>query len=195
MIPRELFFAALSVETLSFSATFVLMLALLYIAWRRREIQHQLEARLGFERLLLKLTLALTAAPPARIGDVLQTELVTMAPLLGVDRVWCWSFPMDAEWDSPPLRAGETAMFDRFAALPPSLAAMCETAGMGTIGRAVAVPLALDGVIIGALFCVARAGAQWRADVPALQMIATTIANLVQHKRVERELGQSDRLK
>lgn len=172
-----------------------LILALMHVARRRREVRRQLEARLQFETGLLQLTLALSAAPPEGIGDVLQTEIVPLAGSLGIDRVWCWTIMTDPDWVSPALRAGQTAWFDAADALPGSLRRGCGVTFAGDRGMAVAVPMIRDDVTVGAVFCTGPVARDSLAARGELLMVATTIANLVQQKRVERDLAQSDRLK
>lgn len=172
-----------------------LILALVHVVHRRREVRRQLEARLQFETGLLRLTLALSSAAPERMGDVLQTEIVPLAPELGIDRVWCWTFTSDPGWDSAALRAGQTVWFQSPDLIPPSLRAGCAGTFTPERGAVAAVPMTRDGVALGAVFCAAPVRRDSLTARGELLMVATTIANLIQQKRVEGELAQSDGLK
>lgn len=172
----------------------VLVVALVRLARRRRDTQRLLEARLYFGRLLSELSLSLTAAAPDEIDGTLDASLRRIAAGVPIEWVWRWEFgnPRDGKWDSPPLRAGEPAYFGVPAALPLTIQDHLRQDGI-TDGASVAVPLAAGGVVVGAIFWARDAGCP--LDVDELQMVANAVATVLQRKRAERALEQSDRLK
>jgi len=174
-----------------------LILALFTIARRRREAQRQLESRLAFETLLLDLTVSLTGTPADQIDGAVEADLNRIASSIGVERVFRWDFVNAPEerWDSPSLRAGQPALFGTIDELPGSIRR--ELGGEAAWeSSAVAVPLLDEGVVVGALFFVSRPHAEaWNARPEELQMIASTIANVLQRKQAEASRGESLRLK
>ena len=171
-----------------------LVVALVQLARRRREAQRLLEARLHFGHLLSELSLSLTAAAPDEVDSTLDAGLRRITAAVRIDWVWRWELgnTRDGGWHSPQLMAGEPAYFDVRAALPRTLQENLVALGVAD-GASVAVPLTVDGVTGGAIFW-ARA-ADSLVAVDELQMLTTAAATVLQRRRAERALGESDRLK
>ena len=171
-----------------------LLVALVFVARRRRDIQRLLRARLDFDTSLLDLIVALTSAPPDRMASTLEAELRRMSATLGIDRVRRWNFG-DAQWDSPLLRACQPALLRSLSELPPDVQRELR-ASEWKGGFGVAIPLAGGDVVFGALFCLCRDGATvWRAGPAELHILGTTVANVLERKRTEGQLEQSHRLR
>jgi PAS domain S-box-containing protein len=170
-----------------------LILALFRVARRRREAQRLLRARVAFDSSLLALTVAVTSAPTDRISSTLEGELARLAPSLGLDRVRRWNLG-DAEWDAGELRASQP-LFRRFAGLPPDVRRELNSSGWHS-GWALAIPLGGGGVVFGAVFCICRGDVKaWRAGFAELHILGTTVANVLERKRSEGLLEQSNRLR
>ena len=174
-----------------------LIVTLVWFVLRRREAQRQLEQRLRFEQMVTELSMALTAAPPDRIADALDTALSRVARGIGVDWVWRWKAGAAADdgWNAPELGLGKPAMFDKGTALPPGIRERLREAGCNGCAS-VAVPMVRDGVTTGAIFWVSRAPRNsWIVQPRELQMVATVAANVLQRRQAEAAFQQSDRLK
>jgi len=174
-----------------------LILALVRIVQRRREVQRLVERRLRFERLVAELSLTLSAVPPDDIDAALDAALARVAGVLEVDHIWRWDrdTPAEREWYSVALRAGEAASFTGMSDLPPGVQQRVHRVGIEA-RSAVAVPLSSVGVIWGALFGISSdAPISQQALAPQLGVIAALVATVVQRKQAEHALASSDRLK
>ena len=174
-----------------------LILALVRIVQRRREVQRLVERRLRFERLVSELSITLSAVAPDEVDAALDTALTRVAVVLEVDHIWRWDRDTaeEREWDSPALRTGEPATFTGISDLPPALRQRLHRVGADECS-AVAVPLSSAGVIWGALFAVySEASPSHQALAPQLGVIAALLATVVQRKHAEHALAGSDRLK
>ena len=183
----------LAIGGLVVSIETALIVALVRVARRRRDAQRLLRARVAFDSGLLALTVAVSSAPPDRIASTLEGELTRLAPSLGLDRVRRWNLG-DAEWDAAELRASQP-LFRRFGGLPPDVQRELNSAGWHS-GWALAIPLGGGGVVFGAVFCICRGDVKaWRAGFAELHILGTTVANVLERKRAEGLLEQSNRLR
>jgi len=175
---------------------FALILALVRVGNRRRDVQRQLESRLRFERRLSNLAVSLATTAPERLVPALDSALPLIAADVGADAVWLWENGEDGDdWQSSDLRAGQQAEFTSPAELPRGIRARLSS----TAGRSFTcfgVPLASGGVVSGALFWVSYGSAvRWSAHADKLRVVGAVVAAVLQGKRAEAALERSDRLK
>jgi signal transduction histidine kinase len=173
-----------------------LILALVRVGNRRREVQRLLEARLRFERRLSNLSVSLATSTPERLATALDSTLRLIADDVGADAVWVWELGEDGDnWDSPQLRAAQQAEFTSPSDLPRGIRARL-TVTPDLRCSCLAVPLATGGVVSGALFWVSYgAVAPWSAHADKLRVVGAVVAAVLQGKRSEAALERSDRLK
>ena len=173
-----------------------LIAAFVLNGYRRRQMQHRLETRLRFERLLSEISVALAATPPAGVDAALDAAMPRIAATLGTESVWRWdgSDPQDVGWRSARLLAGEPEWFADIAALPPSIRGKVrDTGGPCSV---LSVPLVAGDVSAGSLFGVfGDPSATWGERGGELHVLSAVVATVLQRKRVEIALEGSDRLK
>ena len=173
-----------------------LILALVRMGNRRREAQQRLEAQLRFERRLSNLAVSIATSTPDALDATLDGALRHIADEIGADAVWCWPFGEEGDdWSSPPLRAAQQAEFTDVASLPRGIRRRLP-ATPGLAVSCLAVPLVTGGAVSGAMFWISYGGmVTWDAHADKLRVVGAVVAAVLQGKRAEAALEQSDRLK
>lgn len=173
-----------------------LVVALVRLARRRREAQRLLEGRLRFGHALSDLSLSLSTVAPEEIEAAIDGSLRRVAAGVGIDWVVRWERgdPRDGQWDSPSLPAGEHVYFEVHAALPETVQESLRAAGAAE-GGSVAVPLTMGDGVVGAIFWARGRDPAWSVSIDELRTVSSAVATVLQRKRAERALQQSDRFK
>ena len=185
------------IASLVFALETGLIVALVWNGRRRREVQHRLEIRLRFERLLSEVAVSLAATPPRAMEDTIDLALTRVAHTLQIHAVWRWdgSRSEDAGWQSWRLTGGEPEWFPESSSLPPSIQARLQESGM-SVCSALAVPLVAGEVGAGVLFALcADPNVMWAERGGELGVLAAVIAAVLQRKRVEIALEANNGLK
>ena len=174
-----------------------LIVALIWNGRRRREVQERLEIRLRFERLLSEIAVSLAATPPRAMEETMHLALARVATTLRLHAVWLWDGTRseDAGWRSWRVTGGESEWFPEASSLPESLQARLRAGGV-TVCSCVAVPLVAGEPSAGVLFAICtNPGVSWAQRGGELGVLATVLASVLQRKRVEVALEDSDRFK
>ncbi len=183
--------------------------------WRAREA---LTARLQIERLTAELAARFVNAPPAEVEAEIGRALRTVAEHVDVDRATITEFLPDARhvrvfesdgaagpgpalrdvtefaWALRRLQAGEPFYFSRPEELPDDAANEREYITARGIVSALALPIAVDGAVVGAFSLVTTARPrQWTAEtVLSLRLLGDVFANVVVRRHASAALRESE---
>ena len=174
-----------------------LIVALFWNGRRRRDVQERLEIRLRYERLLSEIAVSLAATPPRAIEETIHLALARVAETLRIHAVWLWdgSRSEDGGWQSWRVTGGEPEWFPDPTSLPLSIQTRLSAEGV-TSCSSLAVPLMAGDPKAGVLFAICvDARATWAERGGELGVLAAVLAAVLQRKRVEIALEDSDRFK
>ncbi len=183
-------------------------------ALEHKRAREALDAAMRFERTVSEVLGALLTAARAEQDHVIEAGLRDMAQVFGAERATLWErvgdkgefrkthrwlaagvpTPPDSAgaaltpWIGAQLAAGALVRFARHTDLPPEAAADLPGLRSLDIRAAVAVPLAVSGVVVGALaFATAREDREWPdALIPRMQLFGEVLAGVLARQSAER---------
>jgi len=170
---------------------------------RRKHLRN--EKMLGNKRrvaLVVEELLAAFAAVPLRhIDGVIASGLKRATAATGASDLWIWEPAPgeDRSWMSLALHSGESVVLNRDLAqdtfvLPPPARARALEKGYEP-SAVVKTPLKIGDELLGVLFWVSTTGPAPPEIVPDLRVIGQTLAQVIQRRRTDGAIEQSERLK
>jgi FixJ family two-component response regulator/signal transduction histidine kinase len=182
-------------------------------ALAHKRAQEDLDAAIGFERMVSDVLARLLTAGPSEHDRVIEAGLGDMARMLGAERATLWQRVGDkaefrttrqwreegappsldtvgasiTPWVSTQLAGGASIRFTTLSDLPPEAAADLPGLRALNIRAAVAVPLAVSGAVIGALsFTTSREDRDWPdALAPRVRLIGEVFASVLAREAAE----------
>jgi FixJ family two-component response regulator/signal transduction histidine kinase len=179
-----------------------------------KRAQEGLDAAMRFERAVSDLLADLLTAAPAQQDRVIEAGLAEMARAFGAGRATLWQRVGDTEefakthrwlaegvpvppeavgaaatpWVTRELMRGSIVRFASLAGLPPEAAADLPGLRALHVRAAVAVPLEVSGVVVGALaFASSSEDREWPdALVPRIRLLGEVLASTLARKAAER---------
>jgi PAS domain S-box-containing protein len=178
-----------------------------------------IEEALGFERLLVELSVRFANVSADQVVSAIDSALLGLVRFLDFDRGAFWEFvderqphfictvavpglepprrgpvPAELAWVADELRAGRTVVIRADKDIPPEAAAAAEYNRRGGIRSILVVPLPLDGRVVAAIgFGAFRATREWPPDfVARLTVIGEVMAQALVRKRSEAALRASE---
>ena len=199
----------------------VLILGLLLSRAQRRRVQRSLAERLRFETLLSELSAEFLMLPPAAVDQRIEATLQRVVETLDFDRAGlaeradgtksmrvthAWTRPgvmpiptmvvqdETLPWVAGQLADGKAVRIARVDALPQEAASDRRSlTGRGIVSLA-AVPLVVEGAVVGALgFSRLRGERVWPDELMSrLQLLADVFANVLARRRADSAVRQSE---
>ena len=175
-------------EPIIVAAQAVVIVGLIWERQRRRSAERALHQRLEFETLVSELSSSLTMLRAGDRTTVVQRWLKRLADCLEIDRASLLPAPNGNGHPAAPenqafggsIARNERVRFESLDVLPPALAQDRQTLESGGIAAALAIPLQLNGAVVGGLALVSGARRAWPEPlVERLEFVGALLARVM----------------